>query len=615
MCAGTFSMMLDNSWRTKLLLGNERQWRWITLLSVLVVFLFLIEPNALAQVSAKKDVLILNEVGLSHALTNEVTQQIVTGVEQMTGRQVELYSENLDFISLPNNPSLTETRDWLTKKYGGHQTDVVVAVGPDTIKFLSDYSDVLFRDVPIVICGTTEGQAGYPKLDSRFTGTWQTLEPGKTLDAAIRIFPNTRHVFVVGGSSDFDRVVMAVTKESFNSISTKVEFSYLNDMVMEKLLEKLRSLPENSIVLYVSFFQDFAGKKFLNATQALPLVASAASAPVFGMSDTYLGHGIVGGEVMNYQEQGKVTARIVSELLEGKKAADIPMENLSGMLMFDWNELKHWHVPETRLPYGSRIVFHEPGFWERSKWIWGSSLLIILGLFALAAYLHLSRKQLRLVTEGHRQLSGMLIHAEEQERHRIASELHDDFSQRLAVLALGLENLDEGIPASSIDIHQQLRKLLNSTTELGSDLHTLSRQLYSSTLESLGLVPAVGALCKEFAAQHNIAVDFISNEISRPVPPDAALCVFRVVQEGLRNLNRHSGAVEAWVELRKSGNRLIVTVRDEGCGFSLKGPHQHEGIGLRSMEERVRSVGGEFQIYSSPGKGTEIRAWVPFLSA
>jgi len=248
---------------------------------------------------------------------------------------------------------------------------------------------------------------------------------------------------------------------------------------------------------------------------------------------------------------------------------------------------------------------------EHATWIWVGALLIILGLFALAAYLHFSRRQLRLVTERHRQLSGMLIHAEEQERHRIASELHDDFSQRLAVLALGLENVDEGIPASFNDVHQQLRKLLHSTNELGSDLHTLSRRLYSSTLESLGLVPAVAALCKEFSAQHDIKVDFISNEISRSVPLDTALCAFRVVQEGLRNSKRHSEAVEAWVELRKSGNRLLVTVRDEGCGFHVKGPHRHEGIGLRSMEERVRSVGGEFQISSSPGRGTEIRAWVP----
>jgi signal transduction histidine kinase len=122
--------------------------------------------------------------------------------------------------------------------------------------------------------------------------------------------------------------------------------------------------------------------------------------------------------------------------------------------------------------------------------------------------LRCAAKQLKLARarEGH--LSGLLISAEEKERRRIASELHDDFSQRLAVLALGLENVDEATPASFPDVHKQLRRLVKSTSELGADLHTPSHQLHSSTLESLGLVPAVAAICKEFTAQQGIKVEF-----------------------------------------------------------------------------------------------------------
>jgi signal transduction histidine kinase len=364
-------------------------------------------------------------------------------------------------------------------------------------------------------------------------------------------------------------------------------------------------------VFYISFFQDSTGKRFVNATHALPLVASAANAPVFGMSDTYLGHGIVGGNVMNFTEQGKLTSEIVSALLDGKKSEAIPIETLPSMFMFDWNELKRWHISENMLPSGSIVLFRKPGFWERTKRIWIGAFLVVLGLSALAVYLQYNRKQLKLARVGHRQLSGMLINAEEQERHRIASELHDDFSQRLAVLALGLENVDEAMPGSFGDLHKQLGELLHSTSELGADLHTLSHRLHSSTLESLGLVPAVAALCKEFTAQQCIKVDFTSDELPRLLHPDTALCVFRIVQEGLRNLKKHSGAVEALVDLRKRGDRLEVAVRDEGCGFDLKDPRRDAGIGIRSMEERARLLGGEFQIHSSPGKGTTLRAWVP----
>jgi signal transduction histidine kinase len=585
--------------------------RWISLLSVLVTFPLVSGSSASAQVPARKTVLIINEMGLTHALTITMTQQIITGVRDTSGRQVEFYSENLDLLSFPDRPSLSEQRDVLITRYGHQKLDAIVALGPDTIKFLSNYADTLFLGVPIVICGSSADQAGDPILDSRFTGTWQKREPGKTLETALLLFPNTRHVFVVGGSSVYDRVVMAFTREFFSSSQTRVEFSYLTDMEMEKLLEQLKNLPENSIVFYTSFLQDSVGNRFLNATKALPMVASAANAPIFAMSDTYLGLGIVGGDLMNFQEQGKVTARIVSELLEGKKVGDLPIETLPSTFMFDWNELKRWHIPESRLPAGSIIFFRPPSLWERTKWIWTTGFLIILVLSALAAYLLYAGKQLKLARSREGQLSGRLINAEEQERQRIASELHDDFSQRLAVLALRLENVDEATPSSFPDIHRQLRELVKSTGEIGADIHSLSHQLHSSTLESLGLVPALAALCKEFTALQAIKVDFIPNEIPRSVHPDVALCVFRIVQEGLRNLKKHSGAEEAQVDLRMTGDRLDVTVRDEGCGFDLRKLRQNEGLGIRSMKERAHLLGGKFEIYSEIGKGTTLKAWVP----
>jgi signal transduction histidine kinase len=585
--------------------------RLISVLSVLLVVGLASGSSAAAQVPLKKDVLILNEVGLSHALTDLMTQQIVSEVRSTAGHDVEFFTESLDLLYVADRPAFSEREKWFAEQYGGHKFEVVVAVGPDSIRFLASYARTLFSGVPIVICGSFLEQAGTLNLDSRFTGTWQKLEPVGTLEAALNLFPNTRHVFVVGGSSVYDRVKIAATKALLSSFQPKTEFSYLVDMEMGRLLERLRNLPENSIVLYISFFQDSVGNKFLNATKALPMIASAANAPVFGMSDTYLGHGIVGGDLMNFREQGKVTAQIVSELLDGEKAEDIPIKTLPSMFMFDWNELKRWHVPESRLPYASVVLFREPSLWERTKWLWAPTLLIMLALSVFGAYLQYNQRQLKLAKERERHLSSELINAEEQERRRIASELHDDFSQRLAVLSLGLENVDEATPASLADVHERLHELVRSTSELSTDLHTLSHQLHSSTLESLGLVPAVAALCKEFTANQGIRVDFTSTEIPRSVHPDTALCVFRIVQEGLRNLKRHSGAEQAKVDLKITGERLEVTLRDEGYGFDLQALHKNEGLGIRSMEERARSLGGKFEIHSESGKGTTLKARLP----
>jgi signal transduction histidine kinase len=158
---------------------------------------------------------------------------------------------------------------------------------------------------------------------------------------------------------------------------------------------------------------------------------------------------------------------------------------------------------------------------------------------------------------------------------------------------------------------RQVRTLLDSAAELGADLHTLSHRLHSATLERLGLATGIRALCRELAAQQNVQIDFSSDAILGSVHPDVALCLFRIVQEGLRNSRKHSGANKAQVALREQGDELYVSVRDEGCGFDVNELDKKSGLGVRSMKERVHFLGGKFAIHSEPGKGTLVEAWVP----
>jgi signal transduction histidine kinase len=598
--------------RASLLLCRSRtKLKCIQPLLLLLVLAVLSSPVAAPQVPPDKHVLIIDEVGLSHALTDLITHNITEGAQPTPNLHVEFHSESLDVISSPDKPTRAEIKDWLVKKDGAYKLDVVVAVGPDAINFLSNYTQTMFLDVPIVICGSAAEFAGNPRLDSRFTGTWTQFEPKKTIEAALRLFPATRHVVIIGGTTAFDTTAVSITKTNIASLASKVDLAYMTDLEMNQLLERVRQLPEQTIVLYISYFRDAVGHKFINATRALPMIAGAANAPLFGMSDTYLGHGIVGGDLMRFQEQGKVTARIVSELLEGKKAQDIPIESLPSAYVFDWKALQRWHIPEKRLPRGSLVLFREASLWERTKWIWATCILVIAILFSIAGYLLYSRKQLRLARDRQTQLSGMLITAEENERSRLASELHDDFSQRLAVLALGLENVAEATPPLSIETDRQLRGLSDSAAELGADLHTLSHRLHSATLERLGLATGISALCREFAAQQNVQINFSCDNILGSVHPNVALCLFRIVQEGIRNSKKHSGTSKVQVALREQGDKLYVSVRDEGCGFDETKLDKERGLGVRSMEERVHFLRGKFAIHSEPGRGTVVEAWVP----
>jgi PAS domain S-box-containing protein len=208
-------------------------------------------------------------------------------------------------------------------------------------------------------------------------------------------------------------------------------------------------------------------------------------------------------------------------------------------------------------------------------------------------------------------LSGRLIHAQEEERSRISRELHDDFSQRLALLGIGLGQLWKNLPNSDVEDRAHVEEMLKATKELSSDLHSLSHQLHSSRLEHVGLASALTGLCREFGKKHNIAVDFTECDIRHKIPIDVALCLFRVAQEALGNVLKHSQAKGVQVELGANADGVSLRIRDDGRGFNTELNNPEAGIGLISMRERIRLVGGRLLVKSEPGRGTEILAEVP----
>jgi len=317
--------------------------------------------------------------------------------------------------------------------------------------------------------------------------------------------------------------------------------------------------------------------------------------------------------VVSFAEQGKIAAQLAAEIVDGRKPADIPIVDGPSLYVFDWKQLKRWNLSESRLPANSIVLNREPTLWQRAKWILLSGLAVILGLAALAGYLLYKQKQLNAAQQEQMRLSGMLINAQEDERRRLASELHDDFSQRLALLSLGLETAAEAIPDSAEEINRQLQELMNSAGEIGADLHTLSHRLHSSTLERLGLASGVASFCKEFAAQQGTEVAFSHQNVPRFVPPAVALCVFRIVQEALRNVKKHSGAAHARVQLERVDDVLHLSISDDGRGFDVKRVSDGQGLGLWSMQERVRLVAGRFETHSESQKGTRIDVWTPLL--
>ena len=212
------------------------------------------------------------------------------------------------------------------------------------------------------------------------------------------------------------------------------------------------------------------------------------------------------------------------------------------------------------------------------------------------------------------ELSGRLINAQEQERTRLARELHDDFSQRLALLAVGLESVAKMIEVSPQAANARVRELSNTVSSMGEDIHSLSHRLHSSKLEILGLATSVRSLCAEFAKQHGTHIEFVEKNVPKSMPPDTALGLFRIVQEALRNVNKHSRGSRAEVRLQADSEAISLSVSDNGVGFELTQLLASDGIGVRSMKERTRMLGGTFEVVSEPMHGTQIIVSIPFNS-
>jgi PAS domain S-box-containing protein len=221
--------------------------------------------------------------------------------------------------------------------------------------------------------------------------------------------------------------------------------------------------------------------------------------------------------------------------------------------------------------------------------------------------------QRKLSEEALMTMSGRLITAQEEERTRIARELHDDLSQRMAVLQISLEQFKQGMPEIPQKASQQLLNIAEMASEVSSDIHSMSYQLHPARLELLGLVASLKGFCGEFSEQHQIDVQFLHRNIPGRLPKDVSLCLYRITQEALQNVVKHSEAAEAEVELSGHADEIELCISDSGRGFDVESVKRAAGtgLGLISMRERLRLVRGHLSIESEPSRGTRICVRVP----
>jgi PAS domain S-box-containing protein len=367
---------------------QHKCWPSAPTILTLVCFILIIVLSAGAQLKQTRRVLIINDLGIVSSPGFAEVDQAILSALQNSPYQIELYDESLQLTFFPDEASQRAFSDSIIRKYSVRKPDLIIAAGSASFKFIAESHEGFIRETPIIFCALLGEIPDQSRSGLHVTGVMSRLQPQETLKVALQLLPGTKHVVVVGGEGKFDEVWERVARQAFQNYETKLEFTYLSNLTMPVLLERLRHLPSNTIVYHTSIAQDAAGERFIGSAQSVPLVASAANAPVFVMDDVDLRAGTVGGALVNWADAGRVAGDMAVRVLNGQRPEDIPIGISKNAYMFDWRALERWGLKESNLPPGSIVLNRQPTFWEAYKeYVIGAILVLLAQTVAIFALL------------------------------------------------------------------------------------------------------------------------------------------------------------------------------------------------------------------------------------
>ncbi len=560
-----------------------------------------------------KRVLILHSFGREFAPFDTVSAVFRTELAQRYPDAIAFIDANLDLRRGASEREEQVFLDYVVARFDSGPPDVVVTIGIPAARFYTRHRARLFADAPLVAGSLDERNAKALRLKTGDAVVAGNIDLTRLVDHIVGLLPRTGTIAVVLGGSDIERFWAEEMKREFAPFRDRLKFEYFNGLSLAQMRERAANLPPDSAILYALLVVDAAGVPH-ERYEAMSRLHAVANAPMFGIFESEMGRGVVGGPYISQRNNGERVAAAVLQILDGKEPlrSGFHVDQFQPPV-YDWRELVRWNIDEGNLPPGSEIRFKPPSLWDEHRAAViavATALVLQAGLIAAMLIQRARRRRAELEAEA---LAGRLVTAYEDERRRLARELHDDVSQRLAGLAIEAADLEQHHRGSrEADTAHAIRAGL---AELGEDIHTLSYRLHPSVIEDLGLVEALQIETDRIAQQGALRIDLDCRDVPGALPADAALCLFRVAQEALRNAERHAGARGVAVGVAPRDGGMSLTVRDDGAGFDVTKERERASLGLASMRERVRLLGGRLDIDSAPGRGTRIEAWIPLKEA
>ena len=598
----------------------------LTCLGPVVALVFLAMwtwPALSAQERSRRTVVAIHWGPEDFPITPMVNEAIQRGLRSDPDIQIDYFVEHLESDAFPADVASQALAGYIRQKYLGRHIDVVIAIADPALRFVLDHRDELFPGVPIVYSGVALPANHRIGAIDRLTAVLRGVAYAETLKLALELHPSTEQVFVVARSPD-PQVIDAV-KAEFRDFSPRIRLTFVDEPTVPRLMDVVRAVPQRSLIVYI-FYSDGRPRRQSDEETARQL-ASAATVPVYGTNERYIGTGVVGGVVRGTSETGVRVGELALQILNGVPAQNLPIEHARLVPTFDWRQLRRWGLDASRLPPQSNIQFRTPTAWESYRaYIVGTIIvvsaqsLLIAGLVAQRARRRRAERTieareatLRSSVERSRLLAGKLINAEEATRADIARDLHDGVCQDLIGVSMAAASLKRSSgQIQDAPTQRALSILHEETRSVCETLRRLSHDLHPTALQLIGLASALKAHCAEVEQRHGVQVRFRAIGDFGDIRPDIVVCLFRIAQESLRNGIVHGDAKRLVVSLQRTDEHIELVVTDDGRGFDVDAVRRTStGLGLVSMEERARGVGADVQIVSGVEQGTTIRVRGP----
>jgi signal transduction histidine kinase len=550
------------------------------------------------------------------------------------GAPVDFRTEFLDLPPTQDAAFERHLRGLIRLKYQDVHFDLITVIAARALRFALDLRAGLAPGVPIVFLAVES--TGDFQLPPDVTGVLMRIDAMDTLAAALRLQPETRHVVVVAGTSALDKRFLAEVRAQLAGAPGGLEFTYMTDLPLEAVEEKLAALPDRTIALMVSFLRDSTGRN-LSTPEVVQQLARTSRVPFYGLSSAHIGRGMVGGRLIDFETQGVRAGELALRLLRGEKLgpADIVTRN-ANTYAFDWRQLKRWRLKEDRLPPGSVIRFREPSLWQRYRWpIVGTLALILLESLLIAALVVQRERRKRAEAETAVQRSQLAHSQRVTTMGALAATLAHEINQPLGAIVSNAEaasRLVDSAEPRRTDLLETLGDIIDDGQRASEVIRRLRAMLRKGEPELKpcdvnGLIVEVMRFLDADLARAGVSMDLRLQESLPPVRGDAIQ-----LQQVILNLalNAETAMTDGVNGLRcltvetgePSPGTVEVCIRDTGVGVKegdledifkpfVTTKTSGLGMGLSISRSIVEAHGGTIRAERNPDRGLSVHVRLP----